>query len=254
MGKYDSSKYRITPLLELISSSSQHFEKFTNALGIHGLALPYCFYYGKNEKQLKPTKEHLSRLIDYIAAKDFNGFNISNPSRRQLCLGSPEEREKARIEAKRLLEQQYDILLPSSRCWFIFEGFTNPDIYIEGNDYILLGEGKWTEPHITTETANLRTKDGEYRSQMVRHIQAARNATSKKIFAFYIIEADCSYMHDLTPSAFTKQLDLETIQLNKDNKQNIADSFIGYTTWQRMSELFPCIHFPSKAEIDAENK
>ena len=70
MGKYDSSKYRITPLLELISSSSQHFEKFTNALGIHGLALPYCFYYGKNEKQLKPTKEHLSRLIDYIAAKD----------------------------------------------------------------------------------------------------------------------------------------------------------------------------------------
>ena len=70
MGKYDSSKYRITPLLELISSSSQHFEKFTNALGIHGLALPYCFYYGKNEKQLKPTKEHLSRLIDYIAATD----------------------------------------------------------------------------------------------------------------------------------------------------------------------------------------
>ena len=216
MGKYDSSKYRITPLLELISNNSECFDKFADALGIHSLTSPYCYCYGENEKQLKPSKDHLSRLIDYIAIKDFSGFNITNPYRRQLCLGSPDKREKARIDAKRLLEQQYNSLLPSSRCWFVFEGFTNPDIYIEGSDYILIGEGKWTEAHITTETTNLRTKDGEYRNQMVRHIQGAQNVSSKQIFAFYIVDADCSYIQDLTPSAFTKQLDLETIKLNKD--------------------------------------
>lgn len=236
--------------MDLIRSDPTYFDSFTAVLDIGKLTPPFLYRYGENEMQLKPTKAHLAKLIDYMAHKDFTGVDISNPCRRRLCLGSPTEREDARLTARKLLDEQYDTLTPSSRSWFIFEGYTNPDIYIEGNDYILLGEGKWTEPHITTETVHLSSKNGEYRNQMVRHIQGAINVSDKRVFAFYIVDAACGYIEDLTEIAFAKQLELETIPLSDTEKKRIVSCYHGYITWQAVQHTMPAVQFQNKVQID----
>lgn len=98
-----------------------------------------------------------------------------------MFFGSAEKRTAARTKAIMELEAKYDTLNPADRMWYLFEGFTNPDIFIEGDDYVIVCEGKWTEPHITTTTKYLSSK-GEYRNQMIRHIQGALNYTNKKVF------------------------------------------------------------------------
>lgn len=251
MGRYDSSKYRVTPLMDLIRSDPSYFDIFTTVLDIGKLSTPYLFCYGENEIQLKPSKAHLSKLIDYMAEKDFTDVNISNLHRHRLCHGSPDERLIARLTAQKLLNEQYDSLSPAVRSWFIFEGHTNPDIYIEGDDYILLGEGKWTEGHITTETVHLSSRNGEYRNQMVRHIQGAINHTDKAIHAFYIVDEFCGYTEDLTKAAFTKQLEYETIPLSETEKQQIASCYHGYVTWQSIHKALPTVKFLTQAEIDS---
>ena len=160
---------------------------------------------------------------------------------------SPEDREKTRIEAQSLLETNYSNN-PLPRAWYIFEGCTNPDIYIEGDDYVIICEGKWTEPHITTKTSHL-CDEYEHRSQMIRHIQGALNSTNKKVYAFYIVDADCGYTNDLTLDALKKQLKDETIK--PDNIEQIIGAFYGYVTWQQIEKAIPTIRFHSKNDIDA---
>lgn len=69
------------------------------------------------------------------------------------------------------IEKNYDNL--PSRAWCIFEGYSYPDLYIEGKDYIVICEGKWTEPHITTETTYLNDKNGGCRNQTWQDIGGA---------------------------------------------------------------------------------
>jgi hypothetical protein len=253
MGKYNSSTYRVEPLIEYIKNDLTKINEFLNLLGIGVDSLPYEYFYGSNEKVLKPTKKHLVELVNYIATKE-NGFpKTTNEDRVEFYSKDKDLKEKKRLEAIMEIEKIYDSLPSETRKWFIFEGFTHPDIYIEGKDYILLGEGKWTENHITTETTNLRTKIGERRNQMIRHIQAALNLNSgKKIYAFYLVDKECGYLLDLTKESFNKQIDDETITV--DNKEEILNSFVGYTTWQDIKELFPDIEFKTKKEIDKDLK
>ena len=254
MGKYNSSKYRVVPLVEVIKNDAYSFERFLETVtNLPGLSFPLnaeSFYYGDNEKKLKPPKEHLEALIDYLATKKHNP--VSNLSRKRKVLFGldPEaDREEARKEAKRLLEISYiddEQILPKE--WYIFEGATNPDIYIEGEDYVIICEGKWTEPHITTKTTNLAA-DNEYRNQMVRHIQGALNYTNKKVYAFYIVDKGCGYEADLSTDAFAAQLEKETIEIPGKEKEEIIRAFYGYTTWQDIKNVLPAVDFKTKAEI-----
>lgn len=133
------------------------------------------------------------------------------------------------------------------------EGFTNPDIFIEGDDYVIVCEGKWTEPHITTKTTNLAA-DNEYRNQMVRHIQGALNYTNKKVYAFYIVDKNCGYEADLSTDAFAAQPEQETIKIPEYEKAQIIDAFCGYTARQDIKNLIPFVDFKSKEEIGKEAK
>lgn len=252
MGKYDSSKYRVVPLVESIKNDERNFEKFLGTVdSMPRLSFPSdenAYYYGDNEKQLKPPKAHLDALIDYMASKKHNESSKLSHKRKALFgLDTPANREKTREEAKRLLEAVYDAqVLP--KAWYIFEGATNPDIYIEGKDYVIICEGKWTESHITTNTTHL-CEENEYRSQMIRHIQGALNSTWKKVYAFYIVDEDCGYTSDLTLEALKRQIERETIKPN--GITSILDSFYGYTTWQKIKSVIPSVHFRSKEEIDS---
>ena len=251
MGKYNSSIYRVRPLMECIEKDCNAFLTVLSLVGIDALDVPQIFRYDGEiccEMQLKPPKHHLASLIDRMASKIHEKVNITGVNRLDLFFGEQEKRENARIKAMMELERHYDTLTSSDRPWYMFEGFTNPDIFIEGDDYVIVCEGKWTEPHITTTTTYLSSV-GEYRSQMVRHIQGALNYTNKKVFAFYIVDAKCGYIEDLTKESFSRQLAFETIQLSETEKVQILESFYGYTTWQAIQEKLPYINFQSKSSI-----
>lgn len=253
MGKYNSSIYRVCPLMKVIETDYSAFLNFLSLVNIPPLDRATVFRYdGENpnntEMQLKPTKKHLLSLIDYLATKEHKRISATSENRKDLFFGTKKKREELQTKAKNELEDNYDKLCAAGGCWYVFEGFTNPDIFIEGDDYVIICEGKWTEPHITTTTTYL-SSDGEYRNQMIRHIQGALNYTNKKVYAFYIVDANCGYTDDLTTESLQRQLECETIQPSKEEKQKILGSFYGFTTWQEIKNKIPQCIFKEKSEI-----
>ena len=185
-----------------------------------------------------------------MAAKQHTA-DVKNEKRKALFCPAPENpngRAEACMEALVALENVYDSLSPSDRHWFLFEGFTHPDIFIEGEDYVIVCEGKWTEPNVTTKTTHL-SADGESRNQMVRHIQGALNYSDKKVYGFYIVDESCNYKNELTEDCFKKQLERETVRIPDSEKEKILDSFCGYTTWQEIEKQIKDVSFKRKEDI-----
>ena len=252
MGRYNSSIFRVRPLMEYLENNYNAFLAVLSLVGIDSLSAPINYRYDGvscTEMQLKPTKRHLLALISLMATKQHGKVSINGQNRSELFFGEPEVRQNAYEKAKAELEAKYDNLTARDRPWYMFEGYTNPDIFIEGDDYVIVCEGKWTEPHITTTTTYLCSA-GEYRNQMIRHIQGALNYTNKKVYAFYIVDAGCGYTEDLNKESFVRQLELETIQPEDIEKEKISNAFYGYTTWQAIQEKLPQIVFLSKSEIN----
>lgn len=251
MGIFDSSLYRVRPLMETVEKDNSALTALLSLVGIPPLSAPQCYRYnGENctEIQLKPTKKHLSALIDHMATKNHAPASVKGKDRTELFFGDPQTRAKACARAKQALEAQYGSLKSSDKAWFLFEGFSNPDIFIEGKDYVIVCEGKWTEPHLTTTTTHLSDKN-EYRSQMVRHIQGALNHTNKKVYAFYIVDDSCAYKQALTKECFSNQLKKETIGLEPDEEFKMIEAFYGYTTWQDIQNAIPSVIFLPKEKI-----
>jgi hypothetical protein len=237
--------------MQVVEKDITAFHKLLSLVDIAPLGVPNIYLYdGEDcaEKQLKPSKRHMSALIAYMAAKDHTGISVANVKRQQLFSPDANSRTEACQEALAALEEHYDTLAPSTRAWYVFEGFTNPDVFIEGDDYVVVCEGKWTESHITVKTTNLAAEN-EYRNQMIRHIQGALNATKKKVYAFYIVDAECGYTTDLTKATFAQQLEMETIKIPAAEKAQIMEAFCGYTTWQDIQKVIPNVNFKKKEEI-----
>jgi hypothetical protein len=85
---------------------------------------------------------------------------------------------------------------------------------------------------------------------MIRHIQGALNYTRKKVYAFYIVDAECKYAKELTKESLCQQLEYETIQPNDIEKAAILDAFYGFTTWQDIKAVIPNVVFKEKHEIN----
>ena len=210
-----------------------------------------AYYYGskkmgQGEKQLRPTKDHLIRLARHLAGCQ----KSSDVLERQCLFGlhGVDKQEIALARAEYMIERIYtDERTTVPRAWYVFEGNTCPDFYIEGDNYIILGEGKWREGNITLTTSFLN--NGEQRCQMVRHIQAALNATDKTVYAFYIVDDNCSYKEDLTKKALAEQLGKESIPLSELDQKKILNAFYGYTTWQAIEELGIGVSFLSVDQI-----
>lgn len=253
MGKYNSSTYRVEPLVKHIAGDLDRINSLLSLFNISVSSLPTEYRYGNDEKLLKPTKKHLMKIAEYVGTIKTQFPKNKNKDRDILYYGTREEKAKKTKEAINLIEDHYSEIQPSSRNWYIFEGYTHPDLFIEGDDYILIGEGKWTESHITTTTTNL-SGDNEYRNQMIRHIQAALNYSNKKIYAFYLVDSECCYLSDLAIDAFAKQLECETIKIDLDEKKKILDCYVGYVTWQDIEKQLEGLKFRTKEEIDKAYK
>lgn len=242
MSEKDSSITRVAPLGEFIMSNHSLVDKLLSllsespALAFGEFSNESVFYKEhpvNKEKALKPTVEHLLGIIDKIENdRDFREYVQKNDSststnkvKRELLFHLDtatlkEAKEKVRTDR-------------ASKSWYIFEGISYPDLFIENEQYILLVEGKRTEPNKTSQVAYLPN-----RSQMVRHIENTLNYCKgqKKVIAFYIVEESCSYKDKCASCDLLNELKAETIQKSDELNKKIVDSFYGYTTWQQIAK------------------
>ena len=182
---------------------------------------------GQGEKALKPSVCHLSAIIEkilndeefrlYVRKKD-KSTKKNKICRDKLFNLDPETIGKAKFKFE---------------VWNTFETESHPDLFIENDNQIIVIEGKRTEKDITSSTTYLPK-----RSQLARHIENALFYCNfrKKVIGFYIVEDTCNYIEHCTRENFRKSLELETIKKDDFLKCAIADSFYGYTTWQKISD------------------
>lgn len=221
MGKYDSSKYRVRPLMRFIGKDSAKLEKLLrmvecdNIPSMPNIRVDSIFEAAfsdedKKEKQLKPLPQHLD------AMKELN--------RQEKLLKTPPKTSK-------------------------LEGNTHPDIFVETDKYIIVIEAKWTEKTTTTKTTYLKNRD-----QLIRHIEGAINySPQKEVLAFYIVDEDDFLKNSqinrtkLSFNGFISTLQSETVQ--KTNLfERIKSAYKGYTTWQKLEESFEKEHLLFKTK------
>lgn len=221
MGKYDSSKYRVRPLMRFIEEDPAKLEKLLQMVERDNIpSMPNIRVYSifevaysdedKKEKQLKPLPQHLD------AMKELN--------RQEKLLKTPPKTSK-------------------------LEGNTHPDIFVETDKYIIVIEAKWTEKTTTTKTTYLKNRD-----QLIRHIEGAINySPQKEVLAFYIVDEDDFLKNSqinrtkLSFNGFISTLQSETVQ--KTNLfERIKSAYKGYTTWQKLEESFGKEHLLFKTK------
>jgi hypothetical protein len=127
------------------------------------------------------------------------------------------------------------------QVWYVLEGRSRPDVFIETDDAIIVIEGKRTEPEATTSTSWLAN-----RHQMLRHLDCAwEMRAGRRIYGFFIVESKKSDGSvpkkwrdacDETVSATTLETSLP--HRSPADREAIARSFLGATTWQRVRDRF----------------
>ena len=230
LDKFNSDIYKLNSLISMFKADITPFESLIK------------IKYGKEEIGIPPPKSHLLWLIDNYKImskpKDFGSqegretYNL----RKKLFGGD----EKTIEEAKKLLQNKNTI--PKS-AWYIFEGYTFPDIYIETDKAIFIGEAKRTEKNITTKTMWLAERD-----QLIRHIDAVLDSP-KQIFSFYILE-NKEYNKGVYKKSMELYRDIDYFKRNmkhRDDKdiQSAFESFIGFVFWEDIANEFN-IDFPDK--------
>ncbi len=247
MGKNDSSKTRVVPIFDCLYKNDKTGLSWLSKLlslpkGEHQLNLPLDVNlkiqdigWGDNEKKLVPPVSLLSWLIRN-PRKPSSGVLSSNPlkaKKREALINGAEE---CIIEGLKLLRNN-----PNGETWHIFEGETQPDVFIKTPDVLIVIEGKRTEREPTTSTKWMLV-----RHQMLRHIDCAFEiAGGKKVIGFFIVEGEGQSCD--VPSQWIKYakdtINSQVIQSSlphrgPEEQKRIASSFIGVTTWQQVCKEF----------------
>lgn len=138
-------------------------------------------------------------------------------------------------EAMRLLSREP----VSARAWYVLEGVTRPDVYLESEKCIVVIEGKRTEPGPTISTTWMAT-----RHQMLRHLDCAWECRrGRDVLGFFIVEGEGGASALSVPSLWqaavemTVRTDVLKASLphrNEAEREAIARGFLGATTWQRV--------------------
>jgi hypothetical protein len=244
MGKKDSSKTRVVPVFDRLfeyDPTGVAWLPRLLRLPVGGNPPPVleessfqieACGWGHNERKLSPPVSLLSWLIRH-PRKPLSGALSANTEKamvREEWLAGSEKRIR---EGLALLRSN-----PENLDWHIFEGETQPDVYIETNDIIVVIEGKRTEHGPTTKT---KWMDG--RHQMLRHIDCAWEIRSrKKVAGFFIVEGTGEAKNELDekwlqiarettePAAISTSLP----HRGPEEQAQIAACFTGVTTWQRV--------------------
>jgi len=134
-------------------------------------------------------------------------------------------------EAMRLLGRD---AIESERAWYVLEGPSCPDVFLETDDLIVVIEGKRTESGPTTATSWM-----PLRHQMLRHIDAVWDTRDgRQCVGFFIVESGAAGEtpnHWLNAARQTTKPNVLAQSLphrSQEVRTQIADAFLGVTTWQ----------------------
>lgn len=240
----NSSRTRVVPVFDALFDSDPSGRTWLGPL--LGLANPQApvdvgtvapdvmRFLGDDEKPLPAPKSLLRWLITHLDVRpDPNARDANETSRRR---GRLADRDPATIaEALRLLDGN-----PSGPAWYVLEGPSYPDVYIETDRAVIVVEGKRTEPVPTTATTWMAE-----RHQMLRHIDAAWDGRGgRDVYGILIVEGvDDGSVPDpwlSYPAALRNDRVLAASLPHRTDAERaaIARAFLGVTTWQQVSRRF----------------
>jgi hypothetical protein len=247
MGTKDSSKTRVAPVFDFLFARHGCDVDWLPLL----LRLPTGGYiicvdpnwdftiehkgWGSQEKRLEPPVSLLSWLIRH-SRMPRDGKLSKNPmkaqKRRELIEGS----DNRLREGLSLLRDN-----PSREDWHILEGATQPDVFIQTPDVMIVIEGKRTE---SETTKNTKWMPG--RHQMWRHIDCAWEIKGKReVFGFFVVEGDglsgdvpARWMDEAKAIMSQAALASSLPHRGPDEQEVIRRCFLGVTTWQRVCNEF----------------
>ena len=247
MGKHDSTKTRVVPIFDQLYMNDKSGHSWIPKLvslpiGGNPVHLPVNYDFtiqeaawGDKEKELDPPVALLSWLIRHPHPPS-SGTLSSDPDKAKMRSEWIAGSETRRLEALALLRHN-----PNGEDWHLFEDQTQPDVFIQTPDIVVVIEGKRTERGPTTSTKWMAG-----RHQMLRHIDCVWEiAGNRKIVAFFIVEGndnDClvptvwiEYARQtVAPDAVGSSLPHRGLE----EHNGIASCFAGVTTWQRLCKEF----------------
>ena len=247
MGNRNSSLTRVKPVFDHLFGIDQTGNSWLARLlslpvGGNAPLLPTgCHFpikdcgWGSNEKKFEAPVSLLSWLIRHPRKPASGGLSSSTTKaekRRQWLEGS----EERRAEALRLLRHN-----PKNEDWHVFEGQTQPDVFIETDDLLVVIEGKRTEREPTSST---KWMNG--RHQMLRHLDCAQEIRSGKcLMGFFIVEGNdtCTEVPAKWLTFAEDTIKREAVfsslpHRGPEEQREIASAFVGVTTWQQVCEEF----------------
>ena len=247
MGKRDSSKTRVAPIFNILCASDKTGKSWLPKLlclpivGTSVLPNPSWDFtiedkgWEPNEKKLEPPVSLLSWLIRHprMPSDGQLSENASKAQKRKELIEGSYTRLR---EALSLLREN-----PLKDDWHIFEGNTQPDVFIETPDLMIVIEGKRTEREATKET-----KWMPGRHQMWRHIDCAWEIKGKReVFGFFIVEglglscdAPEKWIRETKITMSKEALAFSLPHRGPEEQEEMRKSFLGLTTWQRVCRDF----------------
>lgn len=129
----------------------------------------------------------------------------------------------------------------TDRAWFVFEGPTSVDAYLETPELILLVEGKRTERGPTTHTTYMPV-----RHQILRNLDAAWDLRGKRAtVGMFIVEGKGDgdevpkdWQDFAVASTSADVLAASMPHRSSEERAAIGDGFLGVTTWQIVCRAF----------------
>ena len=231
MGDKNSSLTRVQPLFDYIGVDLNKLNKFLSLFEVHTQITepPISIKYGFDETAIKPPRELLIWCINNVEklnSKEFQKLKEekSVTAKKRYALFC-----KDGATISEALEKLKEPIIPQSD-WFVFEGYTHPDIFIETKNSIYIGEAKRTENRLTEHTKWLKDRD-----QLIRHVDSVIDG-NKKVFSFFIVEEPQKYDFSKYKEneIYEKSLPHRTEQI----KNLIKKTYIGYTTFREVNNIF----------------
>jgi hypothetical protein len=131
----------------------------------------------------------------------------------------------------------------SSQAWYVLEGLSRPDVYLQTEEAIVVIEGKRTETGPTTSTSWMPV-----RHQMLRHLDCAWEIRGpRRVFGFFVVEgmggSEAVEVPDRWVEAVNQTTSPQALEgslphRTSEERAEIANCFLGVTTWQRVCSKF----------------
>jgi hypothetical protein len=249
MGIYDSARTRIAPVfgrLQCLDPSGRLWLQGLLELGnTRKLPRPQA---GKASLRVAKWWPRQARLAAPPGLLRWLLENAEKPRNAAAWGRHPEVKENRRrvvdrdavtvAEALKRLEERRRF----GRAWYVLEGPTQPDVYLDTDEVVVVIEGKRSEPGPTTSTAWMPV-----RHQMLRQLDSAWEVRQgRRIYGLFIVEGNEGSGTE-APAVWREVADVTISEdvlrgslphRTPEERAEIAGALLGVTTWQAVCEEF----------------